>query len=204
MRFRACFNSSIADVYNSIHFSSGLSLIVTDIIERPSRPGSFASRASTKRGFRDRNWRTEQYFGPSSEAESPDLSERIRHLPEGFVTDHVNLRSRHVSPGAIVHPRAIIAGSIGKNTLMLCPLIADKVGWRSDPNDAFTFLDREGHTVAYTLYWRDGGIPSRHRQFNTPTRMCRARPLGPVGTPKTLSCEGLRSEGLATVSEVRG
>jgi hypothetical protein len=136
---------------------------VDDDLVRPQVEGFHvvAATAIHKRGFRDRNWRTEQYFGPSSEAESGDLSERIRHLPEGFVTDHVNLRSRHVSPGAIVHPRAIIAGSIGKNTLMLCPLIADKVGWRSDPNDAFTFLDREGHIVAYTLYWRDGGIPSR-------------------------------------------
>ena len=120
-----------------------------------------AATSIHERSFRDEGWRIEQYFGPSSVVQRQNLSETIETLPQVTVTDRVEFHSRPPSQGAVVHPEAIMAGSIDLNTLMLCPAVAAVLGWYPDRNDIFTFRNTDGDVVARTLYWRDGGVASR-------------------------------------------
>jgi len=89
-------------------------------------------RRFTRRTFRAERWRSEQYFGPSTGAGNQSLFDQIEGLPKLSITDRSKLRSRRPSSGAIVHPEPIMAGSIDMNTLMLCPIVAAKLGWFPD------------------------------------------------------------------------
>lgn len=130
---------------------------------RPEVEG-FSVLAATsihERSFRTESWLVEQYFGPGFDVESSTLFEHIQHIPKLVVTDRVELAYRAASSGAVAHPEPIMAGSIDMNELMMCPIVAAKLGWKSDPNDALTYENGKGEPVACTLYWRDGGIASR-------------------------------------------
>ena len=127
-----------------------------------------AATATHERSFRDESWLTEQYFGPSIDVDSPSLFEHVQHFPKLILTDRIELRYQTPSSGAVAHPEPIMAGSIDMNELMMCPIVAAKLGWRPDPNHALTFGNGNGEPVAYTSYWRDGGIASR--ESNTSIR----------------------------------
>ena len=136
---------------------------VIDDLARPNVEGFsvVAATAVHERSFRAERWRSEQYFGPSTGAGNESLIGQIEGLPKLSITDRIELHSRRPSAGAIVHPEPIMAGSIAMNTLMLCPIVAAKLGWLSDPSDVFMFRNAQGEVIAYTLSWRDGGVASR-------------------------------------------
>jgi hypothetical protein len=120
-----------------------------------------AATAIHERRFRSESRRVEQYFGPG---EGPSLSSlvlQLRQLPTVIPADRVEVFTRNSSLGGVVHPWPIPAGSIDEYTVMLCPITAIEMGWRQDPNDAFRYMDSLGETVAFTMFWRDGGIYSR-------------------------------------------
>jgi hypothetical protein len=104
----------------------------------------------------------EQYFGPNIQSDPSTLFDQLRELAGAFISDRVIVGSRDPSPGAVVHPAPTIAASVDVYSLMLCPNVASRLGWRSDPNDAFTYRDNRDKIVARTMYWRDGGVQSRH------------------------------------------
>jgi hypothetical protein len=58
----------------------------------------------------------------------------------------------------MVHPLGNISGPIPFDMVALCPKVAAKLGWYSDPHHLFTYLDSHDKVVAQTLYWRDGGV----------------------------------------------
>ena len=130
---------------------------------RPSVEGFtvLAATAFHERRTRDQRWEIEQYFGPDTGSSADSLFGQLQQLPHVFLTDRVMVLSPHPSAGGVVHPQPDFAGSVDLNTLMLCPMVAAEVGWRADPNHVFTYTDANGDVVAYTLCWRDGGVPSR-------------------------------------------
>jgi hypothetical protein len=142
---------------------------VDDDLVRPHVEGFsvLAATATHERSFRNESWLTEQYFGPRVDVESANLFEHINHLPKLIVADRIELRYQTVSSGAIAHPEPILAGSIDMNALMMCPVVAAKLGW-TNSNDALTFENEKEEPVAYTLHWRDGGIAAR--ETNTSIR----------------------------------
>jgi hypothetical protein len=120
---------------------------VDDDLVRPQVEGFsvLAAIATHERSFRDRSWLTEQYFGPSIEVKSANLFEHLQHIPKLAVTDRIELRYQTVSSGAIAHPEPIMAGSIDMNELMMCPVVAAKLGWLSDPNNARHLFAGDGN-----------------------------------------------------------
>jgi hypothetical protein len=114
-----------------------------------------------ERSFREESWLIEQYFGPSSTAQGETLFEFLQSLPQVTVTDRLEYHASPPTPGGILHPEPIMAGSIDLNMLMVCPTVAAAIGWHPDADDVFTLRDVAGDVVASTLCWRDGGVSSR-------------------------------------------
>ena len=136
---------------------------VSDDLDTPDVEGFcvLAASAIHERNSGAKKWRTEQYFGPCLAGDSQGLIEHIETLPRVIVADRFETDSQIPSFGAVVHPGTIMAGSIDLHALMLCPNVAAALKWYPDSADAFSFRSIQGDVVAYTLYWRDGGVFSR-------------------------------------------
>ena len=153
---------AMAELYSSSGTESWRASAQADALV-PTIDG-FVVLASTavheRQHFKDR-WIIEQYTGPDLDVAEQGLSWQLLHLPRVVICGGIAPLYDDLAEGAVVHPHPDRAGSIGAYTLMLCPRVAQAVGWRVAPQDPFTYCDQTGRVVAQTICWRDGGVLSR-------------------------------------------
>jgi hypothetical protein len=115
-----------------------------------------ATAIHTRQHFAEQ-YTVEQYFGPDLGPSENGVFQYLTLLPRVVVADRVLVTDDEEGPGALVQPEPVMAGSVDLNSVMFCPLIALRLGWQPDPNNAFTTLNERNEIVAKTLTWRDGG-----------------------------------------------
>jgi hypothetical protein len=120
-----------------------------------------AATAVHERRYFKKEWIVEQYFGPAVASVEKNLSAQLKSLQDIIIVDDVIPLYEGIAPGAVVACRPTISASIDDYTPMLCPRVAEELGWRPDPRHVFSYTDGRGRIVAQTLFWRDGGIPAR-------------------------------------------
>ena len=84
----------------------------------------------------------------------------LQRLPRIVVVDGIAPLYDGVAPAAVVRPDPDVSGLVDPYMVTLCPRVATRLGWRPDPRHVFTYLDTNDQVVAWTIYWRDGGISS--------------------------------------------
>jgi hypothetical protein len=154
--------AEMADIYRSADGTEWQVSVEEDAV-KPTMEGHVVLAATAlheRRYFRD-EWIVEQYFGPDTGRAENGLATQLNRLPWVVVADGIDPAYDGLAPGAVVRPKPDVSGSVDFYTVTLCPRVAAKLGWRSDPRNVFTYLDDNDQVVARTLYWRDGGVPGR-------------------------------------------
>jgi hypothetical protein len=105
----------------------------------------------------------QQYFGPVGAECGDSLFDQLQYLPRVVVGDRTMPQYEDLAQGAVVWPRPTIADSVELYQIMLCPRVADQLGWHANNRNLFEYRDHHGEVVAQTLFWRDGGI----RRYST-------------------------------------
>jgi hypothetical protein len=100
----------------------------------------------------------EQYRGPNCGLAKDGLSSQLWKLPRILIFDDFYPLYKGPAEGAVVHPVRDIACSVPSHSIMLCPVVAARLGWRLDQTNAFRYIDDRGDTVVETTFWRDGGV----------------------------------------------
>jgi hypothetical protein len=152
---------TIPDVFQSREIDDWLRRSDDDAI-KPFLKGHIVLAATarhTRRRFRNALF-VEQYFGPISQKEENLLSQ-LYALPQVVIDDQTVPLYQKCAPGAVAYAQPTIADSVTLDQIIFCPIAAAELGWSSDSGDLFAYRDRSGEVVAQTIFWRDGGIPSR-------------------------------------------
>jgi hypothetical protein len=66
-----------------------------------------------------------------------------------------------VSPTGVATLLPDRAGAIPEYAIMLCPILAARVGLRHNHDDPLSYVDQSGTVVVRTIWWRDGGVRRR-------------------------------------------
>lgn len=85
-----------------------------------------------------------------------DLDEAISQLPKAFwACGGIVDTDANAPPTMVRNLRVSLVGERSE-ILMFDPVFANSMGWRCSNDDPFSFLDKYGHVMATTRFWRDG------------------------------------------------